>query len=245
MNRIYTLICFLILLFHLSVAQAQSQVIYDSGTLIIKKLSEHAYIHVSFLETQEFGKVPCNGMILIDKAGAFILETPVNNDVSLELINWVNKELKRDIKGVIAHHFHIDCLGGLEAFHQKGIASYGSSLTISLAKKEGFTVPQNQLSSGHKFQLGDLALISSFYGPAHTFDNIVTYIPEENLLFGGCMIKALNAGKGNLADADPEEWPLTVEKLRDSYSSLKTVVPGHGTEGGVELLDYTVKLFTE
>ena len=245
MNQICNLLFILCLSFQSLVAHAQSKVIYDSGTLIIKKLSEHAYIHISFLETEEYGKVPCNGMILVDKAEAFVLETPVDDSVSAELIEWISKDLNSKIKGVIAHHFHIDCLGGLGAFHEKDIVSYGSDMTISLAKEEGNLTPQNPISNGHRFQLGELEIISSFYGRAHTHDNIVSYFPEEELLFGGCMIKAMNSGKGNLADADSGQWPITIEKLKKAYSSVQTVVPGHGKYGGPELLDYTIELFSK
>ena len=244
MKQFRTVLLILIMTMQAKLLWAQSEVVYDSGTLVIKKLSEHAYIHVSFLETEEYGKVPCNGMILVDNSEAFVLETPVDDSVSVELIEWISKYLRSEIKGVVAHHFHIDCLGGLGAFHEKGIASYGSELTKSLAQREGYRTPQIPISNGHHFQLGELEIISSFYGRAHTYDNIVSYFPEEELLFGGCMIKAMNSGKGNLADADPKQWPQTVRKIKETYPQIQTVVPGHGNEGSGDLLDYTIELFS-
>ena len=38
-----------------------------SKALIINQISEHVYQHISFLETENFGKVSCNGMIVACK----------------------------------------------------------------------------------------------------------------------------------------------------------------------------------
>ena len=65
------------------------------------------------------------------------------------------------------------------------------------------------------------------------------------MLFGGCLIKAQGAGKGNLADADVEAWPVTVKSVKERFKHAHTVVPGHGKHGGTDLLDYTITKFSE
>ncbi|MBT8184938.1 MAG: subclass B1 metallo-beta-lactamase, partial [Eudoraea sp.] len=59
-----------------------------------------------------------------------------------------------------------------------------------------------------------------------------------------CMIKALNAPKGNLNDANTEEWASTVRKIKSAYPDLEIIVPGHGKWGDITLLNYTIKLFS-
>ena len=67
-----------------------------------------------------------------------------------------------------------------------------------------------------------------------------------NALFGGCLIKADQAGKGSLTDANVSEWPKTVAKVKQHYTGkIAYLVPGYGRPGGVELLDYTIDLFSE
>jgi metallo-beta-lactamase class B len=82
-----------------------------------------------------------------------------------------------------------------------------------------------------------------FFGQGHTSDNIIGYIPSENALFGGCLIKALGATKGNLTDANIREWSETVELIKKEISKLEIVIPGHEKNGGKELLEYTIELF--
>ena len=219
--------------------------IYDSPSLKVKKISEHAFIHTSFLETKDYGKVPCNGMVLISDNEAVVLETPVDDEVSEELIKWIEEEKGAEIKAVIVHHFHIDCLGGLGAFHQRKIPSFATQLTIDMAQRNGYELPLYAMKSGHHTPFGNEKISSHYFGPAHTVDNVVSYFGGEKLLFGGCMIKSLNASKGNTSDADLIQWPDTVAKIKTSYPELITVVPGHGKEGGSELLDYTIDLFSQ
>ncbi|WP_452222165.1 alpha/beta hydrolase [Lacinutrix salivirga] len=76
-----------------------------------------------------------------------------------------------------------------------------------------------------------------------TQDNIVGYVPSEKVLFGCCLVKSLNASEGNLSDSSIEDWSKTVEKLKNEFSEIENVVPGHGKSGGTELLDYTINQF--
>ena len=68
-------------------------------------------------------------------------------------------------------------------------------------------------------------------------------MPEEELIFGGCLIKAMDASKVNLNDADTLAWSSTVRKIKAELPKTKCIVPGHGNTGGKELLDYTFELF--
>ena len=86
-------------------------------------------------------------------------------------------------------------------------------------------------------------MVAEFAGEGHTKDNIIGYFPSENVMFGGCLIKEIRAGKGNLEDANVNDWSATVEKIKQEYPKTKIVIPGHGKYGGTELLDYTIKLF--
>ncbi len=82
-------------------------------------------------------------------------------------------------------------------------------------------------------------------GAGHTLDNIVTYLPSEKTLFGGCLVKAKGSGKGNLADADVSAWSGTVSRVRDAFPEVEVIVPGHGECGGLDLLRYTVEMFQQ
>ncbi|WP_407428784.1 subclass B1 metallo-beta-lactamase [Arcticibacter sp.] len=219
------------------------EAIYESENLTIRKISNHVYEHTSYLNSEDFGKVPCNGMIVLNHQEAIIFDTPANEESTVELINYFITQRAIKIKAVIATHFHTDCVVGLNTFHQHQIPSFANFKTIELAKSVNSPVPQNGFTNYKEFTIGDYKVIAEFIGEGHTKDNIIGYFPKENMMFGGCLIKEVGSEKGNLEDANIKAWSSTVEKLKTKYPHVTTIIPGHGRTGGPELLDYTIKLF--
>jgi len=213
---------------------------YESETLKIEKINENVFKHISYLDLKNYRKYACNGMVYINGDEAIIFDTPTNNKASSELINWIGK---KNIKAVVVTHFHIDCLGGLQDFHSKGIASFATNKTIRLAEEDNKILPINGFDEIMEFDIGNEVVFAKFFGQGHTKDNIIGFIPSEKTLFGGCLIKQLNASEGNLADANTEDWSRTVEKIKSEFPETENVIPGHGKSGGTELLDYTINQF--
>ncbi|GHT74320.1 beta-lactamase [Bacteroidia bacterium] len=224
---------------------AKNNELYKSDNLIIRQISPHVYEHITFLNTQDFGKVACNGIIVADENEAVVFDTPTDGQTSVELINWITQQLNSKITAIIPMHFHVDCLGGLDEFHQRNIPSYAYRQTIVLAAKNGFVLPQNEFDSILELPVGNKKIYAEFIGEGHTQDNIIGYFPSDSIMFGGCLIKEIGAGQGNLEDANVQAWSETVKKLKQKYPQTKIVVPGHGKYGGTELLDYTMTLFAQ
>ncbi len=217
-------------------------VVYESDQLIIRKISAHVYEHTSFLVTESFGTVPCNGMVVTDADEAVVFDTPANREATLALIDHFTNTLNCRIRAVVATHFHADCVAGLREFHQQQAVSYAHDRTIALLAGEP-TVPQYGFADSLELAVGTKKVYATFFGEGHTADNCVGYFPDEAVLFGGCLIKETGAGKGYLGDANVLAWPETVAKIRKKYPLVRVVIPGHGKRGGPELLDYTVGLF--
>ena len=215
---------------------------YSSNDLIITKISEHVYQHISYLDTQSFGRVGCNGMLVVNNQEVIIFDTPTNNENSQELIDFLTKN-KLTIKAIVATHFHSDCLGGLEVFHASNIPSYALDQTIELAKKNKSVLPQNDFETELELSVGNKKVFATYFGEGHTVDNIIGYYPEDHVLFGGCLVKAMGAGKGNLEDANTNDWSKTVQNVKVKHPENTIVIPGHGKSGGTELLDFTIQLF--
>ena len=217
--------------------------VYKSNDLIITQISENSFLHTSYKKTDDFGNVPCNGLIVRNSNETIIFDTPTNDKNSEELIKWITVKLHCKINAIIPTHFHDDCLGGLNAFDENKIPSYAYSKTLELAKKNNYVVPNNGFEDSLILKVGDEIVNAKFFGEGHTKDDVVGYFPSENIMFGGCLIKELHANKGYLGDANVYAWSNTVQKVKDEYPNVKIVVPGHGKFGNKRLLDYTIKLF--
>lgn len=215
---------------------------YESENLVISQLSENVFQHESFFDSEQWGRVGCNGAIFRSGDEVVIIDTPVDDIASKELIGWIEEQWKSKVVAVVATHFHRDCIGGLNEFHNYGIPSFASNETIELARAESEVIPTTGFLEYFEIEVGDDKVVNRYFGAGHTEDNIVSYFPSGNALFGGCLIKTYGAGKGNLADADTLAWSETVSKVLAEYQD-SMVIPGHGRSGGAELLQYTIDLF--
>lgn len=226
-------------------SMATNNIVHQTNDLIITQVSENAFEFTSFLQTKDYGVVPGNGLIVRDNKEVVIFNTPASNKSSEELIRWITDTLHCKINAVIPTHFHPDCLGGLKVFEDKNIPSYAYFKTIELAKESNFVVPEHSFKDSLVLKVGNNKVVAKFLGEGHTRDNIIGYFPSENVMFGGCLIKEMNATKGYLVDANVKDWSATVERVKKEYPNVKVVVPGHGKFGNEKLLDYTIKLFKE
>lgn len=224
---------------------ATDSVVYTSDDLTIRKISNQVYEHNSFLNTDSFGRVPCNGMIVIDNGEAVVFDTPADSISSKELLDFLVNKQHYKVNAVIATHFHADCVAGLKEFHQAKIPSYAQERTIAFLKEQNspFDVPLNGFQDTLELKVGNKKVYAGFFGEGHTKDNIVGYFPDDKVLFGGCLIKEQGAGKGNLEDANEKDWAATVEKVRNRFPETQIIIPGHGKTAGPELFDYTIELF--
>jgi metallo-beta-lactamase class B len=222
--------------------------IYNSESLIVQKITENVYQHISYLDTESWGKVACNGMIYIVGNEAVVFDTTPDDSSSSELIEVIKNKLNAKVRFLVINHFHRDCIGGIKSFVDSRAEIIANTKTIALAKKEFMSLGNmnfRAVSFNNEFiiDIGDRKVINKFFGEGHTADNIISYLPSEKAMFGGCLIKEIGAGKGNLADANVNEWSKSVKKVKLAYPEVQFIIPGHGKYGGVDLLDYTIKMF--
>ena len=93
-------------------AQSKTEKTEIADDIEILKLSDNLYLHRSFLETQSWGKVGANGLILIKNNEALLIDTPWNNEQTERLDKWISNSLHATIKTVIPTHWHEDRMGG-------------------------------------------------------------------------------------------------------------------------------------
>lgn len=244
-SNVFFCIAIVASLFSLQAQDLQPQVRQIGEDIQLLKLTENVYIHRSFKVFDDYGRVASNGIVYITDGRCIIFDTPVTLKTTTYLLDYLQKDKELNIQAVVANHFHSDCIAGLDSVHARGIPSYGSKKTIKLALEDGVTAPQKKFGKKKTFEIGSQLAEVYYPGPAHSIDNVVAYIPSEKVLFGGCMLKSYGASKGNIADANIDKWPKTIAKVKKRYPEAEFFVPGHGHSGGIELMDYTIDLFSK
>jgi metallo-beta-lactamase class B len=227
-------------------SQVDYKIIRVSSDIELIELSENAYVHVSYSDLPQFGRVSLNGLIYINGNEAFLFDTPMTDSLTKVLFLWLKDSMKLNITGFIPNHWHADCMGGLRFLQTQQIESYANQMTIDIAKSKNLPVPTQGFKDSLQLKLGDKLINCYYLGAAHSLDNIVVWIPSEKILFAGCMIKSLNSKDlGNTVDGNLISYPNTIDKLTVKFPTAKIVIPGHGQFGGLELIAHTQELLND
>ncbi len=243
MIRIIFCISLFLVIFHPIHAQSLSDVVNISNDLQLIRINERAYVHVSWIENEKWGRFSSNGFLLINGKKGFLFDTPMTNELTEQLIRFIYDSLKVTITGFIPNHWHDDCMGGIEIVHRFGIKSYSLELTRTIAKEKGLPVPEIGFQDSLIMDCNGLPIECRFFGAGHSADNIVVWFPSDKILFGGCMIKDLHSTRlGNYIDGDIKAWPKTIQRVMNAYPDARYVIPGHGEIGDFALLNHTLNL---
>lgn len=238
-----TIILFLFFIASPVFSQKLNESVVVSKNLTITKLSENAYIHISTKETEKWGPITANGLIIINNKKAVLLDTPWNNEQTETLLNFIEDSMKVKVVSLVPNHWHEDCMGGLTAIKKRNIKSYANQMTIDIAKEKGIDTPDHGFTDSLKLKLGRKTIECYYLGAAHALDNIVVWIPSEQILFAGCVLKGLDYRSiGFTGDGDINEYPKTLKKLLVKFPDTKTVIPGHGDYGGIDVIHHNISL---
>lgn len=225
-----------------SASQAQNT-LKVSDSITLTQVSPHTWVHTSLADIGSFGSVYSNGLVVISKGEALLLDTPVTDAQTESLVRFISDSMRAEVTQFMPNHWHDDCMGGLGYLHSQGIVSYANRMTVAEAEKHGLPVPDHGFAKSLTLKVGDIKVVCRYEGGGHTPDNTVAWIPSEKVLFGGCLVKDAKATWiGNTSDADMAAWPGTMKRVCKRYKKASFVVPGHGPWGGTELLTHTLEL---
>jgi len=90
------------------------QLIFSSHDLECYRLSDRVVWYVSYAEMKGFGRVASNGLIYTDGGQAYLFDTPVNDALTKDLLDWIRDSLHAEVIGFVPNHWHEDCMGGPE-----------------------------------------------------------------------------------------------------------------------------------
>ncbi len=211
--------------------------------IFLLQIRDSVYAHVTFHTDKVYGRFSSNGLILVRNGEALMVDTPMDNEQTRILYEYLLNTMGVKVTKFVAGHFHNDCIGGLELLKSLGVQSIASRLTVDLCEKHKLPVPSLPFDNYLKFSFNGEDVVCQYFGGGHTIDNIVVWFPSQKVLFGGCLIKSIHSKNlGNLADAVVGSWKQTVLAVIDTFPDAQVVIPGHGTIGDFGLLTHTVKL---
>lgn len=215
------------------------------GEVALKQIHHDVWIHISTWEFENGMRYPSNGLIVRQDRALFLIDPAWGEKATESLLKAIDEQIGLPVRWAISTHFHDDRVAGDQVLKAHGIKVYATELTRELAAAADNTVPEAILTgldnAGDAVSIGPLEV---FYpGAGHTRDNLVVYLPDADILFGGCAIH--EAGRdtaGNTIDADLAAWPTSLQRMQARYPQVRIVIPGHGVPGDSQLLSHSIAL---
>lgn len=229
-----------------NVVQAQST---PKPALVVTPLNDRVYVHTSYGIYQKT-PFPANGLIVKTDDGIVLIDTgwdtKEDTDNTRQLLQWVADNLHQPVRFCIVTHAHEDRVGGISELRKAGIRVISTPLTAQKSVTLGYEAPEGILPADTTLTVGQVPIRCYFPGEGHTSDNIVVWLPNQQILHGGCFIKSVAAfGIGNIADANVNEWANSVRRVIARFGTAKIVVPGHEEWSDTKALEHTLQVVTK
>ena len=217
----------------------------ESGRVTLSHVSGNVYVAENSFYIQE------NSVVYVGEDVVTVVGASWSPETARLLVDEVRKVTDKPIGEVIDTHYHLDRTGGNAYFNSIGAKIVSTEMTHQLlerhwdsmvaAQREAFPVypdvplvlPDTTYPGSFELQAGRVRAL--YLGPSHTPDGLLVYFPEEEVLFGDCILKE---HLGNLDSADVVEYPKTLRKLEALDLPITTIVAGHWTPvHGPDLID--------
>jgi glyoxylase-like metal-dependent hydrolase (beta-lactamase superfamily II) len=187
---------------------------------------------------------PNTGVIVGDDA-VVVIDAQATPLMAREVIRRIRGVTSKPIKYVVLTHYHAVRVLGASAYKAEHIIASDATLGLIRERGEadmkseigrfprlfrgagtipGLTWPTLTFRGELTLRMGTLEVQIIHAGAGHTGGDTIVWVPSQRVLFSGDLVE-YEAGVYT-GDAHLQEWPLTLQKLRDLRP--KALVPGRG-----------------
>ena len=182
-------------------------------------------------------------MYLLTDNGVVLFDTPWDSTQFQPLLDSIETRHHKKVITCIATHSHEDRTGGLEFLNHQGVQTYTSRQTDEISKEHHEKRAAFYFSKDTVFTIGQYSFQTFFAGEGHTKDNLVIWFPKERILYGGCLIKSIEATDlGYIVEANLKAWPITLRTIKQKFPNPTSIIPGHQSWKSLQAIDHTLKL---
>ncbi|MBV9007855.1 MAG: subclass B2 metallo-beta-lactamase [Verrucomicrobia bacterium] len=200
-----------------------------------------------------------NYVLYIDSDSVTLVGAGWSPQTAALMAQEIRKITDKPVKDVILPDHDPEYAGGVAYWKSIGANVMSTELTeqtlksdwektIDFTRKYLTSYPNLPLSLPTKtfqnhFELENGSLRAFYLGPSHNVDDIFVYFPRESVLYAGSILKE---HLGNLAFSDIDEYPKTLQKLKELHLKIDKIVSGHWSPvHGVELIDQYLAMLRE
>ncbi len=215
----------------------------DPTPVALTPLGDGLWQHTSTRELPEFGTVPSHGLVVAGSDGAVLVDTAWGAAATTRLLELVHDATGGPPVAAIVTDFHDDRAAGVGVLQAAGVPVFSSPGVLARLPASARRQAHSITTPVFNDRFGDVDVEVFAPGPGHTSENLVVWLPDRRVLFGGCLVRPFESRSlGNVADADLDAWGPTIRAVRARYPSAERIVPSHGAPTGPEILPHTLAL---
>lgn len=210
---------------------------------------------ITIIPDPRINYVPNIGLVEGKKA-ILIVDTGIGSKNGQKVFSYAKKIAKGRKIYLSTTHFHPEHSFGTDPFNKGGATVIMNKLQANELNTKGEvylnmfkqfgkierTALKNtkigkvdELYSGKKIlDLGDKT-VEFYETPAHTLGDQLIFVPSDGVLFTGDLVEERFFPIMPDADTKPSQWIEVIQQARQL--NPKIVVPGHGSVGGIELIN--------
>ena len=211
--------------------ELQPEVFFVQGLAALGSSSNRNFIsNAGFVITQD-------RVVVIDALGS--------PDLARQLLAEIKKRSSLPVTDVIVTHYHADHIYGLQVFKAAGARIWAhvagknylhsetaqARLAASRVDLAPWVDAQTQLvfadewlAADRSLNLGGVTFQLMHLGPAHSLEDLVVYLPQQQVLFAGDLM--FRQRVPFVGQADSRHWQQGLTSL--SALTVQWAVPGHG-----------------
>jgi len=211
----------------------------------LSPIADGVWVHTTNYRLPGQAPIPVNGLVVVDGDEVTLVDGAWGELATVALLEKIRAETGKPITKMIVTHHHADRTAGVDAAEREGIEVFTHPRTPMLAARAGWPAPNTSVAEleapQSRIRVGRLEV--AYPGHGHASDNLVAYLPDERILYGGCAVRGAEVSTlGNIEDADMTKWRESLLWTRATYPETLTVVPGHGKGANITLIDATIAL---
>ena len=186
-----------------------------------------------------------NAGFVLTPAGVVVIDALGSPQLARELLAEIARITPLPVTHVVVTHYHADHIYGLQEFRRRGarivaqrgaleyIHSDTAAARLRASREElapwidahtELVVPDQWIEGPTELVVGGQRLLLRPVGPAHTPEDLVVFLPSEQVLFAGDMV--FRGRIPFVGQADSRQWIAALDTLLQLQP--RVVVPGHG-----------------
>lgn len=203
----------------------------------------NVYVYTTYQNLDDGQPYPANGLYVVTDAGVVLLDTPWDTTQCLPLLDSIATRHGKRVVMSISTHSHKDRTGSIDFLKRQGVKTYSTYHTHDLCVKNGSPQAEYLFRGDTVFTVGKHTFEVFYPGQGHTADNIVVWLREQRILYGGCFIKSTQAtDMGYVDEGNLAAWPVSIRAVQNKFPEPQFIIPGHLAWKSKRALAHTLHL---